>query len=112
PDGPRTDAIAGGLVPPGRPTDGCTQSARSSGQQTTGYTSLSAPLPKPRTYVATGSVSAPYALAGPGATLHARVWDVAPDGTAPLMTRGTYRLHTLAAETAHTPAGATLARPL
>jgi predicted acyl esterase len=105
PDGPRTDAIAGGLVPPGRPNDGCTQSARSSGQQTTGYTALSAPLPKPRTYVGTGSVSAPYALAGPGATLHARVWDVAPDGTALLMTRGTYRLDTLAATDPDAPAG-------
>ena len=54
PDGPATDAIAGGVVAPGRPSDGCTQSARSPGQQTTGYTAVSAPLPKPRTYVGTG----------------------------------------------------------
>ena len=105
PDGPATDAIAGGLVAPGRPSDGCTQSARSPGQQTTGYTALSAPLPKPRTYVGTGAVTAPYALAGPGATLHARVWDVAPDGSALLMTRGTYRFDTLAAGDPDAPAG-------
>src|SRR5918994_1812894 len=47
PDGPATDAIAGGLVAPGRPSDGCTQSARSPEQQTTGYTALSAPLTRP-----------------------------------------------------------------
>jgi predicted acyl esterase len=50
-------------------------------------------------------VTAPYTLAGPGATLHARVWDVAPDGTALLMTRGTYRFDTLAAAGADAPAG-------
>jgi predicted acyl esterase len=105
PDGPATDAIAGGIVAPGRPADGCTQSARSPGQQTTGYTALSAPLPKPRTYVGTGAVTARYVLAGPGATLHARVWDVARDGTALLMTRGTYRLDTLAAGDPDAPAG-------
>ena len=105
PDGPATDAIAGGVVAPGRPSDGCTQSARSPGQQTSGYTALSAPLAKPRVYVGTGSVSAPYTLAGPGATLHARVGDGAPDGTALLMTRGTYRLDTLAAGDADAPAG-------
>ena len=105
PDGPATDAIAGGLVAPGRPDDGCTQSARSSEQQTTGYTALSAPLPESLTYVGLGAVRAPYTLAGPGATLHARVWDVAPDGTALLMTRGTYRLDTLAAGDADPPAG-------
>ena len=78
PDGPATDAIAGGLVAPGRPQDGCTQSARSPGQQTTGYTAVSAPLTHARTYVGTGDVTAPYTLAGTGATLHARVWDLAP----------------------------------
>jgi hypothetical protein len=111
PDGPATDAIAGGLVAPGRPSDGCTQSARTSGQQTTGYTALSAPLPAPRTYVGLGAVRAPYTLIGPGATLHARVWDVAPDGTALLMTRGTYRLDTLAAGDAD-PAAGTVRLPL
>jgi hypothetical protein len=105
PDGPATDAIAGGLVAPGRPTDGCTQSARSPEQQTTGYTALSAPLTRPLVYVGTGEVTAPYTLVGPGATLHARVWDVAPDGTSLLMTRGTYRLDTLSAGDADAPAG-------
>ena len=33
------------------------------------------------------------------------MWDVAPDGTALLMTRGTYRLDTLAAADADPPAG-------
>jgi predicted acyl esterase len=104
PDGPATDAIAGGLVAPGRPNDGCTQSTREQAPSS-GYTATSAPLPAPRIYVGLGRVEVPYTLAGPGATLHARVWDVAPDGTALLVTRGTYRLDTLAAGDADPPAG-------
>ncbi len=111
PDGPATDAIAGGLAAPGRPSDGCTQSARSPGQQTTGYTALSAPLAKPRTYAGLGDVTVGYELTGPGATLHARVWDVAPDGTTLLMTRGTYRIDPLARDDADALAG-TLTLPL
>ena len=116
PDGPATDAIAGGLAAPGRPSDGCTQSARSPGQQTTGYTALSAPLAKPRTYAGLGDVTVGYELTGPGATLHARVWDVAPDGTTLLMTRGTYRIDPLARDDADalagTPDAAAVRQPL
>ena len=110
PDGPVTDPIAGGLVAPGRPSDSCRQSVRD-GAPSTGYTAQSAPLPARRTYIGLGEVRAPYALAGPGATVHARVWDVAPDGTTLLVTRGTYRLDTLASEGADPPAG-TLRLPL
>ncbi|MEA2311680.1 MAG: type transport system ATP-binding protein, partial [Solirubrobacteraceae bacterium] len=111
PDGPATDAIAGGLVAPGSPSDGCTRSARPAGYQTSGYTALSDALPKPRTYVGRGFVSVPYSLAGVTATLHARLWDVAPDGTQLLVTRGTYRIDTLAAGDAD-PASGTLKLPL
>jgi predicted acyl esterase len=37
-------------------------------------------------------VDVPYQLTGTTAQLDARVWDVAPDGSALLMTRGTYRI--------------------
>ena len=57
-----------------------------------------------------GKVEVPYALAGPTATLHARVWDVAPDGET-LMTRGTYRIDTPAAGDADAATG-TLELPL
>jgi predicted acyl esterase len=97
PDGFATDAIAGGLVAPGSQHDGCTRSARPSGYETTGYTALSAPLEKPRTYIGLGHVTVPYTLGGVTAPLHARVWDVAPDGETLLVTRGTYRIDTLAA---------------
>jgi predicted acyl esterase len=111
PDGPATDAIAGGLVAPGRSDDGCTQSARPEGYETTGYTAFSEPLEQSRTYLGLGEVTVPYTLAGVTATLHARVWDVAPDGEALLMTRGTYRIDTLAAGDAD-PAAGTLRLPL
>jgi hypothetical protein len=72
------------------------------------YTSISAPLPAAKTYVGLGSVAMPYQLAQSDgtATVNARVWDVAPDGTTTLMTRGTYRLDTLAgANDPDAPAG-------
>jgi predicted acyl esterase len=110
PDGPATDAIAGGVVAPGE-GDGCRRSARPAGYTGTGYTAFSEPLRSPRTYVGLGHVTVPYTLAGVTATLHARVWDVAPDGDTLLVTRGTYRLDTLAAGDADPPAG-TLRLPL
>ena len=110
PDGPATDAIAGGVVAPSE-GDGCTRSARPAGYSGSGYTAFSEPLRAPRTYVGLGGVTVPYALAGVTATLHARVWDVAPDGEALLVTRGTYRLDTLAAGDPDPPAG-TLELPL
>ena len=91
PDGPATDAIVGDFTAPPRPGDSCRQSVRGE-WETTGYTAVSAPLPSSRTYIGLGHVEVPYALVGTSATLHARVWDVAPDGTALLMTRGTYRI--------------------
>src|SRR5207253_9342709 len=48
-----------------------------------------------RILVGLGQVGLTYSLLGATtATLNARVWDVAPDGTALLMTRGTYRIDT------------------
>jgi dienelactone hydrolase len=111
PDGPATDAIAGGVVAPGQQGDGCTRSARPQGHTTTGYTAFSEPLPAPRTYIGLGHVRVPYTLAGVTATLHARVWDVPSDGEALLVTRGTYRVDTLAAGDADPVAG-TLHLPL
>jgi predicted acyl esterase len=62
----------------------------------TAFTGLSEPLPSKRTYVGLGYVDVPYeALGAPAlssAVLATRVWDVAPDGKALLMTRGVYRL--------------------
>jgi predicted acyl esterase len=72
-------------------------SCRQSMQPTTAsqlrYTAVSAPLDQPRTYVGLGFVHVTYTMTG-GITgiLNARVWDVAPDGTAFLVTRGTYRI--------------------
>jgi predicted acyl esterase len=108
-DGPATDPIVGEAVPPVRPNDSCRQSTRSA--EGDAYTAYSTPLPSSRTYIGLGHVVVPYDLVGVTATLHARVWDVAPDGTALLMTRGTYRIDTLAAGDADPPAG-TLELPL
>jgi predicted acyl esterase len=58
------------------------------------YVATSDPLGHPETYVGLGSISVPYGLAGSTASLDARVWDVAPDGTTLLVTRGTYRIDT------------------
>jgi hypothetical protein len=89
PNGPATDAIAGPLVQPGescRHSDGPVPPGF-------GYTAYSAPLATTRTYVGIGTVTVPYTWAGvASAQLDARLFDVAPDGTELLMTRGTYRL--------------------
>jgi predicted acyl esterase len=59
------------------------------------YTATSKPLGHPETYVGLGTVDVFYQLLGGStATLDARVWDVAPDGTTLLVTRGTYRIDT------------------
>jgi X-Pro dipeptidyl-peptidase (S15 family) len=57
------------------------------------YTAVSAPADLPRTYVGLGRVHLTYTLTG-GITglLNARVWDVWPDGSSYLMTRGVYRI--------------------
>jgi hypothetical protein len=89
PNGPATDAIAGPLVEPGeecRQSDGPVPPGA-------GYTAYSQPLDSTRTYVGIGHVRVPYAWAGAASgQLDARLFDVAPNGTELLMTRGTYRL--------------------
>ena len=95
PNGLATDPVAGGLFPT---SDGpCRESP---GPAAGGYTAVSEPLPQHRTYVGLGQVTVPYQLIGGNtATLNARVWDVAPDGTTLLMTRGTYRIDVPAYDT-------------
>jgi hypothetical protein len=89
PNGPATDAV---VTDPLTSVQPCVSSA---GPALGGYTAYSDPLPDASTYVGLGSVEVSYALTPPGptATLHARVFDVPPDGGPELlMTRGTYRL--------------------
>jgi dienelactone hydrolase len=87
PNGPATDAIAGEIVQPG---ETC---RHSDGPALFGYTDYSPPLQSTRTYVGLGFVRIPYVWTGTGesAMLAARLFDVAPDGTELLMTRGVYR---------------------
>jgi len=86
PNGPATDAIAGPIVQPG---EECRQS---DGPAVGGYTQYSAPLNQTVTYVGIGYVRVPYVWAGAATgMLAARLFDVAPDGTELLMTRGVYR---------------------
>jgi pimeloyl-ACP methyl ester carboxylesterase len=89
PNGPATDAIAGPIVQPGEPcrhSDGPIPPGA-------GYTQYSPALESTRTYVGIGTVTVPYTWVGAAsAQLDARLFDVAPDGTELLMTRGTYRL--------------------
>jgi dienelactone hydrolase len=88
-NGLATDAIAGPVVQPG---ERCRHSAGPI-PPGAGYTAYSAPLTRTRTYVGLGHVTVPYVWAGASsAHLDARLFDVAPDGTELLMTRGTYRL--------------------
>ena len=64
------------------------------------YTGYSVALDRSRIFVGLGQVDLTYTLLGATtATLNARVWDVAPDGTAFLVTRGTYRIDTPAYNT-------------
>jgi dienelactone hydrolase len=89
PNGLATDAIAGPIVQPGEPCK------RSPGPipPGAGYSAYSPTLESTRTYVGIGTVTVPYTWAGAAsAQLDARLFDVAPDGTELLMTRGTYRL--------------------
>jgi hypothetical protein len=89
PNGPATDAIAGPAVQPGeqcRHSDGPVPPGA-------GYMAYSQPLDSARTYVGIGTVRVPYVWAGAASgQLDARLFDVAPDGTELLATRGTYRL--------------------
>jgi hypothetical protein len=64
------------------------------------YTGYSVPLDGSRVFVGLAHVDLTYTLIGATTTtLDARVWDVAPDGTALLMTRGSYRIDTPAYNT-------------
>jgi len=96
PDSLTTDAVIGSELgaSPGR----CQISERD--QFPGRYTAVSQPLPRTATYVGLGEVKVPYKLlTGTTATLNARVWDVPPEGSGRptlLMTRGTYRIDTLA----------------
>jgi dienelactone hydrolase len=87
PNGPATDAIAGPEVQPGE------ECRHSEGPAIGGYTEYSPPLTSTKTYVGIGHVTVPYVWAGAvSGGLAARLFDVAPDGTELLMTRGVYRL--------------------
>jgi predicted acyl esterase len=87
PNGPATDAIVGPEVQPGE------ECRHSDGPAVGGYTQYSRPLPRTETYVGLAHVTVPYVWAGAvSGGLAARLFDVAPDGTELLMTRGVYRL--------------------
>ncbi len=81
-----TDAVAGEVVQPGEPC------RHSDGPAVGGYTQYSQPLASTKTYVGLGFVRIPYVwTGGVSGMLAARLFDVAPDGTELLMTRGAYR---------------------
>ncbi len=80
PNGPATDPLAG---------SGCRISP---GPAVGGFTGVSDPVSSSLTYVGLGWVDVQYAFAGVTGQLDARLWDVAPDGSAVLVTRGAYRL--------------------
>ncbi|TMK40952.1 MAG: hypothetical protein E6G56_06090 [Actinobacteria bacterium] len=103
PNGPATDPVLPGVVGiSGQP-------CRTSPGPSPDYSAVSQPVSSALTYVGLGYVKVPYTMTGgPSAQLDARVWDVAPDGTTLLMTRGVYRLDTPAYDA---PAG-TIRLPL
>ena len=108
-DNSRTDPILGGID--SALTGGGGPCRMSENQpSTTRFTAVSEPLPAARTYVGLGYVNIPYTypLPSTAGTVAARVWDVAPNGDALLMTRGVYRLD---APTYDAPAG-TIRLPL
>jgi hypothetical protein len=91
PDAAATDAVAGGNVAATEPA--CRTSARLINPPGGGYTAVSEPLPAEQTFVGIGHVQARYAATpdAPAAVLATRVWDVSPNGTAVLVSRGVYR---------------------
>jgi predicted acyl esterase len=92
PDNLQTDPAFGSAL---LQLPGCRQSVAPLTAPSVRYTGVSEPLDRPRIYVGLGQVDLTYTLAGAStATLNARVWDVAPDGRALLVTRGTYRIDT------------------
>jgi hypothetical protein len=96
PNGLETDAVADPTLHPGDP---CRHSASRPPPEPFVYSADSPPLPSTRTYIGIGSVTVDYDFVGlppTTATLDARLFDRAPDGTELLMTRGTYRIHPIA----------------
>lgn len=92
PNGPATDPVVGSKVP-GVP--GAGGPCRTSPGPSPAYSMTTAPLPTQRVYVGLASVAVDYVLAGnTTAAVAARLWDVAPDGTTRLVTRGAYRVDT------------------
>jgi hypothetical protein len=87
-----TDPIVPGEAPELVPTSG---DCRTSTQPSTGFTAVSTPLPNRETLVDVGYTRVSYTAVGapaqPTAVIAERLWDVAPDGTAYLITRGVYR---------------------
>jgi hypothetical protein len=101
-NGPATDPVLPGELSPSK--DSCRKSPGPSPE----YSVTSAPLTSTATYVGLGEVDVPYTFTGgPTGQLDARVWDVAPDGTTLLMTRGAYRI-----DLAYDDAAGTLRLPL
>jgi hypothetical protein len=95
PDGAGTDPVTGFVAG----TGGCRTSMAPAWPGR--YTALSAPLGQDLTVAGIGSVQVAYVLTGgPDASLDARIWDVAPGGTATLLTRGAYRIDTPAYDAA------------
>ncbi|MDQ1632354.1 MAG: type transport system ATP-binding protein, partial [Frankiaceae bacterium] len=94
PDGVKTDAVVGGVIfKDPTPRGSCTASTAPPSDETFGYRSVSSPLTSHRITVGIGYVDAEYAaVPGTAAQIAARVWDVAPDGTQLLISRGVYRL--------------------
>jgi len=89
PDGVATDPVAGSLG--GTQPETCRTSRAPTWPGR--YTALTEPLAAPLETVGLGEVRIPYTLApAVPAAVTARVWDVAADGTARLLTRGVVRL--------------------
>jgi hypothetical protein len=89
PDGVATDPVVGSFG--GTQPESCRQSVTPDWPGR--YTAFTEPLAAPLETVGLGEVRIPYTLAPPvSAAVAARVWDVAPDGTTLLLTRGAARL--------------------
>ena len=90
PDGVATDPVAGAALDQAAPGT-CRSSVAP--EFPGRYTAYSQPVPDQSTVVGIGEVRVRYQLVGGTfAALNARVWDVAPDGSTTLLTRGAYRI--------------------
>jgi hypothetical protein len=112
PDGIASDPVVGGVILERAFPGECVVSTAPTSPGR--YTAVSPPLERHLTYVGLGSVSLTYELleSDGSAAVAARVWDVAPDGSALLMTRGVYRLDELAAENDPDAPAGTIRLPL